>query len=112
MRKLEITNDELKELLLKKEAIISGELADLNKRKDEIEEEYRAMAVKLEEVKQPVRLIMKKLRGELVSEGTLNQYEDFTQIEVVDGKLEASIVDMLEDYRIQLEDKINESYGE
>ena len=87
MRTLQITNDELRELLLKKKELIDGELADLNKQKDEIEEKFREMAVKLEDIKQPVRLIMKKIRKELVEKGEMGQYEDFTKIEaIVTGK--------------------------
>jgi hypothetical protein len=86
-------NKEIVELLTKKETLVK-EGREVTKKIDELENDRRKIGLQIQKVKDKVIPLVNKLM-----EGNLKEFEEIGTVEVKDGELDISIVDVIENFK-------------
>ncbi len=86
-------NKEIVELLTKKETLVI-EGREVTKKIEELENDRRKIGLQIQKVKDKVIPMVNKLM-----EGNLKEFEEIGTVEVKDGELDISIVDVIENFK-------------
>jgi hypothetical protein len=86
-------NKEIVELLTKKETLVI-EGREVTKKIEELENDRRKIGLQIQKVKDKVIPMVNKLM-----EGNLKEFEEIGTVEVKDGELDISIVDVVENFK-------------